>query len=325
MQDLISTHRPTIEQRQEPYMTKTFRFLVETYGNSLEMSEQVAIVNQFSFMALRGKVNLKKAEVSFSVCLDYGNAKKLAAGKKECEEGDQVDAKSEVKQSKSLRCYMGVRIAEGARSVVNFFDLKKRSYLGTTSMDAELSLVMANQALVKPGSIVLDPFVGTGSFLVTCAYFGGFAYGSDIDGRQIRGRDAFISGNQKPPTKRKTFGTNPKGNVYSNIEQYGVQNRVLDCFVGDLAHHPWRDRTPIFDAIVTDPPYGVRAGAKKIGIPESLPTDIQRDMIRDNGSMKYPLTKPWEMSEVIENLLEFAAQYLVKGGRLVYWLPLSSE
>lgn len=28
------------------------------------------------------------------------------------------------------------------------YDLKKREYLGITSMDAELSLVMANQALV---------------------------------------------------------------------------------------------------------------------------------------------------------------------------------
>ena len=29
-------------------------------------------------------------------------------------------------------------------------------------MDPQLSLYMANQALVKPGDIVLDPFVGTG-------------------------------------------------------------------------------------------------------------------------------------------------------------------
>lgn len=29
-------------------------------------------------------------------------------------------------------------------------------------MDAQLSLLMANQAMIKHGDIVLDPFVGTG-------------------------------------------------------------------------------------------------------------------------------------------------------------------
>jgi tRNA (guanine10-N2)-methyltransferase len=40
----------------------------------------------------------------------------------------------------------------------------------------------------KKGSLVYDPFVGTGSLLVTCAHFGAFPIGSDIDGRQIRGK-----------------------------------------------------------------------------------------------------------------------------------------
>lgn len=29
-------------------------------------------------------------------------------------------------------------------------------------MDAQISVLMANQAKVKPGDLVLDPFVGTG-------------------------------------------------------------------------------------------------------------------------------------------------------------------
>ena len=35
-------------------------------------------------------------------------------------------------------------------------------------MDNEMSIVMANQALAKQGSIVYDPFVGTGSLLIPC-------------------------------------------------------------------------------------------------------------------------------------------------------------
>lgn len=51
-------------------------------------------------------------------------------------------------------------------------------------MDATLSLLMANQALVKPGDLVYDPFVGTGSLLVAAAKFGGnvkpFLYDSKL-------------------------------------------------------------------------------------------------------------------------------------------------
>jgi hypothetical protein len=39
------------------------------------------------------------------------------------------------------------------------------------------------------------------------------------------------------------------------------------------------------------------------------------------GKDYYPPTKPYEMSEVLSDLLEFAARFLVLGGRLVYWLP----
>lgn len=40
-------------------------------------------------------------------------------------------------------------------------------------MDTQLSLLMANQAKVKQGDFVFDPFVGTGSLLVSAAKFGG--------------------------------------------------------------------------------------------------------------------------------------------------------
>lgn len=40
------------------------------------------------------------------------------------------------------------QISTGGRDVINKYDLKKRKYKGTTSLEAEISLVMANQALV---------------------------------------------------------------------------------------------------------------------------------------------------------------------------------
>merc|ERR1719341_2097858 len=55
-------------------------------------------------------------------------------------------------------------------------------------MDPELSLLMANLAQVSTGSLVLDPFVGTASLLITAADFGGLVLGADIDYLTLQGR-----------------------------------------------------------------------------------------------------------------------------------------
>lgn len=50
-------------------------------------------------------------------------------------------------------------------------------------MDPTLSLLMANQALVKSGDLVFDPFVGSGSLLVAAAKSGGiysFYFNPDV-------------------------------------------------------------------------------------------------------------------------------------------------
>lgn len=83
--------------------------------------------------------------------------------------------------------YIGKELHHTAgRRLVSALTLKKRTYLGPTSMDNELSLVMANMGLVRKGSVVLDPFVGTGSILVACANFGAVCFGTDIDVRVLR-------------------------------------------------------------------------------------------------------------------------------------------
>ena len=46
---------------------------------------------------------------------------------------------------------------------------------------------MCNQALIKNGSLVLDPFVGTGGLLIPPASKGAFTFGSDLDIRVLNG------------------------------------------------------------------------------------------------------------------------------------------
>ncbi|KAI8388392.1 uncharacterized protein BYT42DRAFT_559919 [Radiomyces spectabilis] len=261
----------------------SFKFTVGAFGSTISAAAQLDIINSFSFLGFNGPIDMKRPDVQFGVLEDYG-------------------ATSPAPTAPNY-IYMGKLVASGSRDLVNTYNLKKRKYLGTTSMDAELSLIMANQALASPGKLVYDPFVGTGSFLFTCAHFGSFTLGSDIDGRQIRGKK--------------------EGGVKTNIKQYNLQGRVLDSLVFDICHHPWRTRSWL-DAIVTAP-YGVRAGAKKLGRKDESKKPLKMRTYEGEPMHTredyYPPTKPYEMSEVLRDLLNFAVENLRIGGRLVYWLP----
>jgi tRNA (guanine10-N2)-methyltransferase len=72
----------------------------------------------------------------------------------------------------------------------------------------------------------------------------------------------------------------------------------------------------VVDAIVTDPPYGVRAGARKsVHLPYKA---------RVPGRDHFPHTDPYTLAECLADLLESAARLLRLGGRLVYFLPVTS-
>jgi hypothetical protein len=52
----------------------------------------------------------------------------------------------------------------------------------------DLLLTFSPCAKSSAGKFVYDPFAGTGSLLYTCAHWGSMVVGSDIDGRQMRGK-----------------------------------------------------------------------------------------------------------------------------------------
>ncbi|KAJ2579653.1 hypothetical protein GGH95_002991 [Coemansia sp. RSA 1836] len=288
----LFTHLKQTPEKWDAYKACSFKFTVDGFGRSLTQQEKVSVIESFSFMAFEGPIKMKNPDVEFYVCEEYG----------------EPNAPVPAETPKTL--WFGRWLGQGSRDLIDRFDVKKRSYLGNTTMDAELSLVMANQALARNGALVYDPFVGTGSFLLTCSHFGAYSMGSDIDGRQIRGTAGFRRG---------------VNGISANLAQYGLADRVLDTVVFDICRNPWRSG-PMFDAIVTDPPYGVRAGAKRLGRKNGTDPEISLKKMEDGvenfrRSDYLPPTIPYEMSDVIADLLAFAAEKLVVGGRLVYWLP----
>lgn len=222
-------------------MGKSFKFYVESFNGKRSQSEQHGIIEQFAYLGLNGPIAMKNPDMTFSVMEEYKNKHVKAP----------------------TRVFLGRLLAIGSRHLVDTYDLKKRHYIGTTSMDAELGLITANFAHAAPGRVAYDPFVGTGSFLVSCSHFGAYTLGSDIDGRQVRGK---------------------KGrSVLSNFKQYGLVSTYLDGFVSDLTNTPLR-KTRFLDAIVCDPPYGVREGLRVLGSRD--PEKGKEPVVRD-GELRY--------------------------------------
>lgn len=208
------------------YKDVSFKFSFDAFQGSRSVTEQRKLIEGFHFLGFEGPIKMKGAEQDFCICEDW-----------------QLDAFGlGISEPESI--YLARYLGGSERDIVGKYDLKKRKYICTTSMDAELALITANITLASPGKLFYDPFVGSGSFPVAAAHFGALAFGSDIDGRSIRGKG--------------------KTNLLANFVQYGLTNQFGDSFVADLTNTPLRIAR-IFDGIVCDPPYGVREGLKVLG------------------------------------------------------------
>lgn len=169
-----------------------------------------------------------------------------------------------------------------------------------------MALLMCNMARVAKGSLVLDPYVGTGSILVAAAHHGAYTMGADIDIRVLL------------PGKGDFQGTgNQQGqrDIFANFEQYRLQP-PLGLLRMDMHTPPFRDDLEaVFDAIIGDPPYGVRAGGRKMEPREGV-------TVR-NRATHIPSTKPYLLGECLRDLVSLSARLLKLGGRLVFFVPAS--
>ncbi|KAH7095595.1 tRNA guanosine-2'-O-methyltransferas-like protein TRM11 [Paraphoma chrysanthemicola] len=290
----------TISSRWAQYEQASFRFTVEGFRGGKSVTEQRDIIDSFSYLSFKGLPRMRNPDVSFRVFEDYD---------------------LDVSVPKYL--YFGRLIAESNRNEAKkTYDLKKRHYISTTSMDAELTLLTANIAQVAPGKLFYDPFMGTGGFPIACAHFGAVVFGSDIDGRTIRGTGG---------SARR--GQTGKMDVVGNFKQYGLASSYLGGFVSDLTNTPLR--VPIrttdsaggfLDGIVCDPPYGIREGLKVLGSRQTLleqERQSHEDQYKAPGYI--PPKRPYSFTALLDDILAFAVATLVEDGRLSMWMPTAND
>lgn len=277
-EDVRNRTQPLWEQYRQP----SFRFEVDSFHGSRSTDEQRAIIESFSYMGFGGPIVMKNPDHQFIVFEEY-----------------------DLNGTEPKLLYLGRLVAESGRKAINKYNLKKRSYISTTSMDAELSLVTANLAHAAPGKLIYDPFMGTGSFPLACAHFGASVFGSDLDGRSIRGKK--------------------DRNVRSNFDQYSTSGQYIGGFVADLTNTPLAQRRYL-DAIVCDPPYGVREGLKVLG---STRVVLQEVVRLHDGTLAHlqenyvPPKKSYSFLRMLDDILDFSANVLVDGGRLCMWMPVA--
>ncbi|CRK31697.1 hypothetical protein BN1708_005509 [Verticillium longisporum] len=289
-EDIHADVRARTEPLWSSYATCSFKFIVDAFQHTRTMDERVQLINSFSYLAFQGRIDMRAPDETFTIFEDWPFR---PAGVRP--------------EPNPRRLFLGRWLGGGSRELCRTYDLKKRGYISTTSMDSELALVTANMALAAPGKIFYDPFVGTGSFPVAAAHFGALAFGSDIDGRSFRGQ-----GGQK--------------SLKGNFAQYGLERLVGEFFTADLTNTPLVRRRWM-DGIVCDPPYGVREGLKVLGCrdPEKTPNVIVAGEKYWNSPSYIAPKKPYSFLAMLDDILEFATQMLVDEGRLSFWMPTAND
>lgn len=203
---------------------RSFRITVDTFNRHLTQAEKIAKIETLDYLPAGGPVNLRDPNVHWYYIEYYGR-----------------DALHIPEDPQAV--LFGRWLADGRRAMLKEISLKTRTFIGNTSMDAQLSVLMANQAGVQAGDIVLDPFVGSGSLLVPPAMFGAFVMGSDIDYLMVHARTR--------PSRIQQRVRTADESIRANLRQYGCEKRYVDVMVSDFSKPMWRDRM-LFDSIITD-------------------------------------------------------------------------
>ena len=188
------------KDRVTPYLAadQSFKVYVEGFMKKFNLEQRLEKIEAFNYIPFAGPVRMKDPDNVFSLFEFYG-----------LDQNRLPDA--------PRRVFFGRCVGEGRRDLIPRMSIKTRRFIGNTTMDPQLSLLMSNLALVRDGSLVLDPFVGTGSLLVAAAQFGGYVLGGDIDYLLLHARTRPSRVGQKKRAADE--------NIRANFEQYGLESR----------------------------------------------------------------------------------------------------
>ncbi|CAG9807124.1 unnamed protein product [Chironomus riparius] len=281
---------PLIDKK---YKNESFKFMVETYNKHIKLKQRIEKIETMNYLdSVLGTIDLKNPDNTFVYFEYYG-----------------IDDLNVPVHPEHI--YFGRYIADGQRDLFNKISLKTRKFIGNTSMDPQLSILMANQGLCSQNDLMFDPFCGTGSMLIAGALFGSYVIGMDIDYLTLHAKTKPSRALQKVRAADES--------IRANMEQYNLQNLYLDVFVGDFANYPLKGNLK-FDSIICDPPYGVREGLLKVEKKEG-----RKFTAMTEDAVHYPSLSDYKMTNLFHDLLNFSVKHLKIDGRLVCWFPIPDK
>lgn len=368
-------------ERYEPYTRtgSTFKVQVECFNASLTDSERLAHISALGpTLAWKGKVRSNRSAAYFEPTVPFVARPSMVP---KCQmpilpmhrrvvffcfkvrmknpqhtfvlliEHEAHKGPGRQPRTEPRRLFFGREVSLGRRDVPIRYDLKRRNYIGTTSLDAELAVIMGNLARVRRGQLVYDPYVGTAGCLVGAAHFGAYVMGSDLFAPVLHGRVRSRSGKSKltqaevqgigltfdeygfpPPvallhadsSRRQHFwassGGEAGGDASGEVGGDAGGDASGDAS-GDARGDAGGDASGrrFFDAIITDPPYGIRERSVTVDDP-ALGT--LRDTLTEEQRLSHvPKTAQAECAQIFGDLFALARRTLLNGGYLVFLLP----
>ncbi|EHP87560.1 TIGR01177 family methyltransferase [Methanotorris formicicus] len=154
-----------------------------------------------------------------------------------------------------------------------------RKYFHPGCMLPKLARAMVNLARVKEGDVVLDPFCGTGGFLIEAGLMGCRLIGSDIDWRMTSGTKI-------------------------NLESYNLENKIIAIErwnAKDVKKFLDKLNVDEVDAIVTDPPYGISTSRK--GDVENYLKEF-KDVLKDDGYLVFAAPRKIDIDMDLKELYD---------------------
>ncbi len=145
----------------------------------------------------------------------------------------------------------------------------------SAAMPPKIARCMVNLARPKAGDLVLDPFCGTGSFLVEAGLIGCRVIGSDVKNRMIRGSAQNLS----------ACGIEPEGLFVADARVPPLPSDSIEC-------------------VVTDPPYGTSTTTLGMRTPEVFESFLSAayDFLKKEGRICLAAPETIKVSRIAEKI-----------------------
>ncbi|KAJ3092012.1 hypothetical protein HK102_011639 [Quaeritorhiza haematococci] len=202
--------------------------------------------------------------------------------------------------------------------------IRRKRHLGPTSLPVLHSRIQLNLSHVRKGAIILDPCCGSGSVFASAEgsnLVGGRAGGLCVGG-DVR-KDYFFCHEQT----RAAMDTEREVTTELNTTATKMTSGAVDHILMNMLRPALCSRL-IFDAIVTDLPYDIRASIHDTSS-ESPSSTTETTSTKNHNIEVEPQREKrsgdQKVLRMVHNLMETACRVLVPGGRCSFWIAQNPQ